>query len=158
MRGQSDGLPTPPEARPFRAFFQELAAVVPPFTVAHLYRTGAGARAILANLAVAGGLTAAAAGMTRGLGNPAQWASLALGLYAAFSWFQSLGRRDPPAAALIFRTPSLVLAALGCAALSFSGYGFGFWLAPFFVRVHDVTSRASGSWSVERPPAAAGWG
>jgi MFS family permease len=138
MRGQSDGLPTPPEARPFRAFVQELAAVVPPFTVAHLYRTGAGTRAILANLAVAGGLTAAATGMTRGLGNPAQWASLAMGLYAAFSWFQSLGRRDPPAAALIFRTPSLVLAALGCAALSFSGYGFGFWLAPFFVRAHHV--------------------
>ena len=130
--------PLRPEARPFRAFFQELAAVVPPFTVAHLYRTGAGARAMLANLAVAGGLTAAAAGMTRGLGNPAQWASLAMGLYAAFSWFQSLGRRDPPAAALIFRTPSLVLAALGFAALSFSGYGFGFWLAPFFVRVHHV--------------------
>lgn len=138
MRGQSDGRPTRPEARPFRAFFQELAGVVPPFTVAYLYLTGAGARAVLANLAVAGGLAAAAAGMTRGLGDPAQWASLALGLYAAFSWFQSLGRRDPPAAALIFRTPSLVLASFGFASLSFSGYGFGFWLAPFFVRVHHL--------------------
>jgi len=156
MRGQSDGLPTPPEARPFRAFFQELAAVVPPFTVAHLYRTRAGARALLANLAVAGGLAAAAAGMTRGLGNPAQWASLALGIYAAFSWFQSLGRRDPPAAALIFRTPSLVLSSFGFAALSFSGYGFGFWLAPFFVRVHHVDVARVGL-MVGGAAAAGGW-
>jgi MFS family permease len=155
-RGQSDGLPAPPEARPFRAFFQELGAVVPPFTVAHLYRSGAGAGAVFANLAVAGGLAAAAAGMTRGLGDPAQWASLALGLYAAFSWLQSLGRRDPPAAALIFRTPSLVLASLGFAALSFSGYGFGFWLAPFFVRVHHVDVARVGL-MVGGAAAGAGW-
>lgn len=156
VRGQSDGLPTPPEARPFRAFFTELGAVVPPFTVAHLYRTGAGARAVLANLAVAAVLAAAAAGLTRGLGDPAQWASVALGLYAAFSWFQSLGRRDRPAAALILRTPSLVLASLGFAALSFSGYGFGFWLAPFFARVHDVDIARVGL-LVGGAAAAGGW-
>jgi MFS family permease len=144
VRGRSEGLATPPDEPPFRAFVQELAAVVPPFTVLHLHRTGAGPRALLANLAVASVLALAAAILTRGLGDPAQWASLALGLYAAFSWFQSLGRRDPPAAALIFRTPSLVLAALGFAALSFSGYGFGFWLAPFFARVHHVDAARVG--------------
>jgi MFS family permease len=156
VRGQSDGLSTPPEAWPFRAFFTELGAVVPPFTVAHLYRSGAGARAVLANLAVAGVLAATAAGLTRGLGDPAQWASVALGLYAAFSWFQSLGRRDRPAAALILRTPSLVLASLGFAALSFSGYGFGFWLAPFFARVHDVDIARVGL-LVGGAAAAGGW-
>jgi MFS family permease len=155
-RGRSDGLPTPPEARPFRAFFAELAAVVPPFTLARLYRTGAGSPAILANLAVAGGLAVAATLMTRALGNPAQWASLAGGLYAAFSWFQSLGRRDPPAAALLFRTPSLVLAVLGFSFLSFSGYAFGFWLAPFFVRVHHVEVARVGL-MVGGAAAAGGW-
>jgi MFS family permease len=156
MRGQSEGLPSPPEARPFRAFFDELAAVVPPFTVAHLYLAGAGTGAVLANLAVAGGLAAAAAAMTRALGDPEQWASFAVGLYAAFSWFQSLGRRDPPAAALIFRTPSLVLASLGFASLSFSGYGFGFWLAPFFVRVHQVDAARVG-FMIGGAAAAGGW-
>ena len=156
VRGQSEGLATPPEARPFRAFFQELAAVVPPFTVAHLYLTGAGPRAIGANLVVASGLAAAAAGMTRVLGNPAQGVALALGVYAAVSWFHSLGRRDPPSAALIFRTPSLVLAAFGFASLSFSGYGFGFWLAPFFVRVHAVDVARVGL-MVGGAAAAGGW-
>ena len=39
------GCRTPPDPRPFRAFLHELRAVVPPFTVLHLDRTGAGARA-----------------------------------------------------------------------------------------------------------------
>jgi len=138
IRGQSDGIASPNEPRPFRAFFVELCAVVPPFTVWNLRRLGARGSAIAANLAAAVALVGCAVLLTRIFDNPAQWASIALGLYAAVSWGQSLALRDPPSAALIFRTPSMVYSTLGFAFLSFNGYALGFWIAPFFARVHKL--------------------
>jgi hypothetical protein len=56
-----------------------------------------------------------------------QWIALGIGLYAAFSWAQTLALRDPPAFRLLFRTPSLAFACTGYTFLAFSGYGVGFW-------------------------------
>lgn len=139
-RGASDGLVTasPADLQPGRAFRHELMAVIPPFTVFNLKRLGATARQIATNLAFAAATCAAAYGLGRALDNPAQWWSLALGVYSAFSWRQSVILRDPPSAALIFRTPSMVYSCLGFAFLAFGGYGLGFWMSPFFSRVHGL--------------------
>lgn len=139
-RGASDGLVTTSvaDSKPGRALLHELAAVLPPFTLWNLHRLGAGGRGLAANLATAVVVSGAALGMTRWLDNPAQWWSLALGAYAAFSWRQSVTLRDPPSAALIFRSRSMVFSCLGFAFLSFGGYSLGFWMAPFFTRVHGL--------------------
>ncbi len=137
-RGMSDGIESPPEPRPWRAFFAELSAVIPPFTLFNLNRLGAPRGSLVANLAAAAGLVGGALLLGRIVGNPAQWWSLAIGLYAAVSWYQSVLLRDRPSAELIFRTPSMVYSCLGFAFLSFNGYGLGFWLAPFFARVHKI--------------------
>jgi hypothetical protein len=95
--------------------------------------------------AAAGALLAGAAHLSSlTLGTPAQWWSLALGVYAALSWAQSLALRDPPCFVLIFRTPALYLASLGIGCLSFTGYAIGFWIAPFFVRVHGLPAARVG--------------
>ena len=137
-RGASDGIATAESPKPLPAFLVELASVIPPFTVWNLLRLGASARVIAANLASAGGLVGAAILLTRWVGNPAQWASVGLGIYAAISWGQALALRDRPAAALIFRTRSMIFSILGFSFLSFNGYGLGFWIAPFFARVHGM--------------------
>ncbi len=137
-RGISDGLVSAAGPKPLPAFLAELSSVIPPFTIWNLVRLGASGTMIAANIGAAGALIGAAFLLTSAFGNPAQWASLALGLYAAVSWGQSLALRDRPAAALIFRTPSMIYSILGFAFLSFNGYGFGFWLAPFFARVHGM--------------------
>lgn len=142
-RGASDGLPVPAEPsqaerHPWRAFFEELRAVVPPFTVVELVRRGASARTLGINLLAAVGITLGAYGLYSWLGNGAQWGALALGVYAALSWSQSVELRDRASAELIFRTPSLRWSILGFAFLAFNGYGLGFWLAPFFARVHGL--------------------
>jgi MFS family permease len=156
VRGQAEGRTAAPHARPVRVFFEELGAVLPPFTLLHLWRQGGGSRAVLANAGSAALLSLAAVALVRALGNPAQWWSLAIGLYAAFSWAQSIARRDPPAAALVFRTASLRFTALGCGFLSFSGYGFTFWTAPFFARVHHLDVARVG-FTVGGAAAAGGW-
>lgn len=143
-RGLSEGMAAPREPHPFRAFFAELRAVLPPLTVLNLRLLGAPPRAIAVNLGSAAALALLALALTEALGNPAQWISLAVGAYAAVSWAQSVALRDRPAAALIFRTPALRNAVLGFSFLSFTGYGFGFWIAPFFMRVHGVPGHRVG--------------
>lgn len=156
VRGAMDGIHAPAEPRPWREFARELRAVVPPFTVFHLVAERAGPRVLGGNLLAAAVVALAAFALTRLLGTPAQWIALAVGLYAAISWAQALALRDRPAFALILRTPALRDANLGFSFLAFTGYGIGFWLAPFLIRVHGV-SEAQVGLVLGGTSAVAGW-
>jgi MFS family permease len=158
VRGALDGGPSvaTPAARPFAAFARELAAVIPPFTIFHLAASGAGARRIARNLAAAAAIAAAAAALARATGNWAQWGALGVGVYAAFSWTQALRMRDPECARVILGTSTLRWAAVGFALLAFTGYGLGYWIPPFFMRVHAVPIGRVGLW-VGATAAVAGW-
>jgi MFS family permease len=156
VRGGMEGRAVAAHPAPFRAFFEELRAVVPPFTVAHLWLTRAGGRAIATNLAAAAALAAGAVALARATGDALQWGALAVGMYAAVSWVQALRRRDPPSAQLILGTPSLRWIGLGLALLAFTGYGVGYWTPPFFLRVHGVPIGRVGL-LVGATSAAAGW-
>ncbi len=138
VRGQADGIPSPPEPHPFREFFLELRAVLPGLSLLHLSLAGGGRAAIVLNLTAALAIALAAFGLIAITGDAAQWIALGIGLYSAVSWIQGLGLRDRPTAALVFETPSLRYVGLGMAFLAFTGYGVGFWTAPFFVRIHGA--------------------
>lgn len=144
VRGGLEGLATPPSPHPFRDFAIELRAVLPPLTILHLVLSRAGARRIASNLAAAVGIGSGAAFLAIATGSTIQWISLGIGVYATVSWAQSLALRDPVAAALLFRTPSLLWGGLAFSLLAFAGYGIGFWTAPFFIRVHGVSEGEAG--------------
>jgi hypothetical protein len=135
LRGAADGIVAPHEPRPFQAFRRELRAILPPFTLWHLWREGAGMRGLLWNLAAAAALALFAIALVRVTGNLAQWVALPFGLYAALSWMSTLRLRDRPCAALLFGTPSLRSAAFGLACLAFSGYALAAWTPVYFRRV-----------------------
>ena len=144
VRGQLEGMVPEPEPHPFREFGKELRAVIPPFTLLHVYLTGGGVRGLATNLAFAGGTVLGAFLLYVWLGSAAQWVALGLGVYAALSWAQALRIRDFVSFDLIFRTPTLRWAVLGFAFLAFTGYGYGFWTAPFFLREHGITESQAG--------------
>lgn len=144
VRGMSDGVFTPPEPHPFRIFFRELRCVLPPLTLYQLWVEKAGAAGIALNLVAAAGIAAGAYGLVQLTGSAAQWYALAFGLYASFSWCQSLYGRDKPCFELIFRTPSFGCAAAGFGFLSFVTYGIGYWTPPFFIREHGISSAEAG--------------
>ncbi|HEV8580884.1 MAG TPA: MFS transporter [Thermoanaerobaculia bacterium] len=144
VRGQADGVATTAEARPWREFFRELAAVLPPFTLVNLWLRGGRWRTLSANLLTAALCVAGAAALTRWLDNPAQWYSLGIGLYAAVSWGQGLRLRDPACFALVLRTPSLNIANLSIALLAFTSYSYGFWIAPYMIRAHGESLARAG--------------
>jgi len=156
-RGQSEGMAeAAPHPDPFGEFARELAAVLPPLTVVSLWRAGAGVRGVLRNLGGALVTAAVAAGLVALTGNVAQWVALGIGVYAALSWAQGLALRDPPAFALIFRTPALLLSATGYACIAFVTYALAFWTPPFFIRVHKVSASEVGVW-IGLASAAGGW-
>jgi MFS family permease len=144
-RGAADGITTEQVPDPFRHFFLELRAVVPPFTLWHLARSGAGRRGVGINLLIASGIAALAVVLTWLTGSPAQWAALGVGVYAAASWMQGLSLRDRPAAALILRSASLRDMAIGFSLLAFTGYGVGGWTPAFFIRVHGEEAARVGT-------------
>jgi MFS family permease len=145
LRGQSEGLvETSSDVDPWRALATELGAVLPPLTVLQLVQRRAGATQIGTNLGVAGLMALAAVGLTRLLGSPAQWTALGIGVYSAFSWAQAMRLRDRAAFDTIFGSPTLRVGALGFSLLAFTGYGLGFWVAPFFLRAHGVGEAQAG--------------
>jgi len=144
VRGQMDGIATAPEPYPFRQFGRELRSVIPPFTLFHLALAGVGSRGLAMNVLAAAGITIGGLLLTAALGTPAQWIALGIGVYAAVSWGQALRLRDRVSFELIFRTPTIRYAALGFAFLAFTGYGFGFWTAPFFLRKHRISAAEAG--------------
>jgi MFS family permease len=144
-RGQLDGGPPAVDhPHPWREFGSELMGVLPPLTVLNLWLRGGRPGVIAMNLVAAALAFALGLGMTRWLGNPQQWIALGIGLYAAFSWAQGLLLRDRASFALIFRTRSLHAANLTFALLSFTGYSYGFWIAPYLMRTHGATTAQTG--------------
>lgn len=133
LRGQSEGIVTPPPARPFRGFFDELLTVIPPLTLIGAVRRGGGAFAI--NLAAAALVGLAAWLLIRLTGDYPQWIAMGLGIYAVFSWATALRRRDPPTFQLIWGTPAFVCAVVGYGLIAFLAYSGSFWSAPYALRL-----------------------
>jgi MFS family permease len=156
VRGQADGLLTPPEPHPFREFFRELRAVLPPFTVLHLHLLGGGPALLLRNLAAALAIAMVSAGLVHATGNLWQWLALGVGVYSTVSWMQALRLRDPPTARLVLGSRALLYGSLGFSFLAFTGYGLGAWTPPFFLRFHGADVGTMG-FVLGGTAASAGW-
>lgn len=154
VRGQSEGIVTPPAKDPFRGFFRELVAVIPPFTL--FGAAQGGARGIALNLAgalVIGGIAYAMAVVT---GNAQQWGAVGIGYYAIFSWASTLKRRDEPTFSLIWGTPAFLTTILGYGMVAFMSYAASFWAAPYAIRILEEAPSTAGWW-IGGPGAVAGF-
>lgn len=154
LRGQSEGITTPPPKDPFRGFARELVAVIPPFTL--IGAAQAGGRGIALNLAgalVIGGIAYAMAFATD---NYQQWGAVGIGYYAIFSWASTLKRRDEPTFRLIWGTPAFLTTILGYGMVAFMSYAASFWAAPYAIRILEEAPSTAGWW-IGGPGAVAGF-
>ncbi|HVR90274.1 MAG TPA: MFS transporter [Novosphingobium sp.] len=132
LRGQSEGISTPPHPAPFRAFGEDLVAIIPPLTLIGAFRRGA--RALTTNLAVAM-LIAIIVWLLVSIGEPlAQWTAVGVGSYAVYSWASTLKSRDAPSFALIVGNPAFIAIVIAYGLNSFVAYAVGFWAAPHAIR------------------------
>ena len=144
MRGAVDGLPTPPAERPFAGFAAELFAVIPPFTVIAAARRGAGALA--ANLLGALAVALAAVALIAATGSALQWACIAFGYYAIFSWASSLRRRDPATFALIWGSPAFLTTIGGYGCVAFLSYAATAFAPVYAQEVLGASAGVTGAW------------
>ena len=145
IRGLSDGLITPAHPNPFAAAGTELTAMLPGPHFYRLWLLGGGLRALVINLIALTLISSLAIFLYQITGNPIQWTALGIGVFAAFSWAQSLRLRDPPTFHLLFNTFTLRCAVIGFPSMAFITYGIGFWSPPFFQRVHEVSASETGT-------------
>jgi MFS family permease len=139
QRGFSEGIASQQNhPHPFRESWQELKAIIPPFSMYSLYKKDAGGRIFLTNLIVAIVLIVAVWGMISSTGSISQWVVMGIGIYALFSWAQSLKLRDAPTFALIFRSRSMIYANIAFPTVTFITYGYGLWMAPYLIRKFGV--------------------
>ena len=142
VRGRAEGLPEPPKVENVgRKLWQDVSSVIPPLTLVHLAPFGT--RVLATNLGVAAGFSLVAALLIRLTGDVPQWVAICLGGYAVASWAQSLKQRDPPTFALIWGTPTFLLALTGFGSISFVGYSLSFWAAPYAIRTFVVPMAAA---------------
>ena len=118
QRGASDGLPQP-VVRPnaWREFGKELMAILPPLTLFNVARIPGALKTNLLVLALVVSIGTFLYWLT---GDWPQWTAYGLGVYAVFSWVQSLKHRDPPTYRLIWGSPVVVTLAIAFGSISFS--------------------------------------
>jgi MFS family permease len=129
VRGAMDGIAGQSSTRPFADFMDDLATIVPPFTIFGAARRGV--KALLINLAFAAFVVLFAWTMIALTGKVAQWSAVALGYYAVFSWASNLRSKDPATFRLIWGTPAFICTTLGYGLISLASYALSFWSAPY---------------------------
>lgn len=170
VRGEIDGLTTPPDPAPFRGFVAELLTVIPPFTIIGAARRGM--TALVLNLAVLAGFLVLARNLTIWLDSGAgmitsaisadlpaitdQWLLLAIGYYAVFCWATSLRSKDKPTFALTWGAPAFMCTILGYGTVAFMAYASAYWTAPYAERVFEIDKGSLGFW-IGGPSAVAGF-
>jgi MFS family permease len=138
-RGYSEGIKNQQtHPHPFREAWKELMAIIPPFSMYRLYKESGLRGIFITNLAVAAGVIVVASILIYLTGSVSQWIVLGAGIYALFSWAQSLKLRDRPAYVLIFRCRSMIYANIVFPTVTFITYGYALWMAPYFLRRFDA--------------------
>ncbi|HEY5722131.1 MAG TPA: MFS transporter [Allosphingosinicella sp.] len=161
QRGASEGLPQPivrPNA--WRDFGRELGAILPPLTLLSVSRIPG---ALVVNLMALAVVVLCAAALAWLTGDVPQWTAYGLGVYAVFSWVQSLRHRDPATHRLIWGTPMTIVLALSFGSISFVTYAVSFWGPPYVLRTFypDPTGPAffiGGMTAAEEVAFIIGWG
>ncbi len=160
LRGAIDGH-TSEVVRPnaWREFGRELFAILPPFTLVSVARIP---NALGRNLAVLAFCIAGCAALGWFTGDWPQWIAWWTGIYAVFSWTQSLRARDPATHKLLWGTPVATTLVIAFGSISFMTYAVAFWIPPYLLRTFysgptDAASILAGRTAAEEVSAIFGW-
>ena len=142
LRGQSEGIITPPSRQPFHAFFMELMTTLPPLTLIAAARLGR--NALLINLAGLMGIAVIATMLIRVSGDSAQWIAMGIGSYAIYSWAMALRDRDSPLFRLTIGSPTFLCIIVGYGLNNFIKYSISFWASPYALRAFASPADSTG--------------
>ena len=73
-----------------------------------------------------------------------QWSAFGLGMYALFSWIQTVKIKDPVSYQIVFKSKAMVLIMIAFPLISFIGYATSAFLPTYFMDTFDVTKTVAG--------------
>ena len=160
LRGAIDGHPSEivrPNA--WRDFGRELVAILPPLTLLSAARIPG---ALPPNLLMLAGCALGAALLIGLSGDWPQWVAWWTGVYAVFSWTQSLKARDPATHRVIWGTPVTAMLVAAFGSISFVAYSVSFWIPPYLLRTFyggpaDAALLMRGATAAEEVSTIFGW-
>ncbi len=149
IRGMSEGLEPTHEPHPFLVAWREFKGIFPGLSLADLIANKAGLKVIAINLTVLAVVCASGwwlyNALGGGMGNLIQWSAMAVGIYCAFTWIQSLVIRSPLVFNAIFKNPTVMLCSIGFPCIAFVGYGSNYFAVPYLLRAHEVSHAEIGT-------------
>lgn len=148
-RGLGDGLVVSDtisveSEHPLSILKNELLPLLPLINLWVLQQVGASVKALLLNVCVGISLTLLAVWLIHITAESLQWSALALGIYCAFSWVQSLVCRDPVCFGLIFKCKSICYLYTAIGFSVFTSVAVMFWSVPYFQRYYGIEATEVG--------------
>ena len=136
VRGITEGIVAEKHPAPFKLLGEELLSVIPPFNIKPLLGHP---RELRFNFVAAAGIALTAYLLILLTGSIAQWVATGIGAYVTVSWIQSLKVKDPVTYGMMFKSKAFIYTMLAFPTTAFVGYGAGFWVPPYLLRVYEVS-------------------
>ncbi|MEM1133883.1 MAG: MFS transporter [Pseudomonadota bacterium] len=144
LRGQADGIISPPVEKPFAGFFREMFAVIPPFTLLGAIRQGG--KALTYNITGLIAISLIAALFIFATGDYEQWIALGIGYYAIWSWALQLQQNDAPTFSLIWGSPAFMCTIFGYGTVAFASYAITLNAPIYAIRELGIAPADAGLW------------
>ena len=143
-RGHTEEVSIKKEEKPFKEAAILLAGIVPIASIINLIRNKSESKEIYIQILFKLGILGLIVVMGLLTSDWLQWSAFGLGMYALFSWIQTVQIKDPVYYQIVFKSKAMVLIMIAFPLISFIGYATSAFLPTYFMDTFDVTKTVAG--------------
>ena len=144
LRGHTEDIEIKKVDKPFKEAGKMLAGVIPIASIINLYKDGSDKKEIYLQLAFKLGIFLLIFAMGILTSDWMQWSAFGLGLYALFSWIQTVKIKDPVSYEIVFKSKTMNLIMVAFPLFSFMGYAVSAFLPTYFMETFEVSKTIAG--------------
>jgi len=144
LRGHTEDVEIKKVDKPFKEAGKMLAGIIPFASVINLYKDGSDNKEIYLQLAFKLGIFLLIFVMGILTSDWMQWSAFGLGLYALFSWIQTVKIKDPVSYEIVFKSKTMNLIMVAFPLFSFMGYAVSAFLPTYFMETFEVSKTIAG--------------
>ena len=144
LRGHTEDVEIKKVDKPFKEAGKMLAGIIPFASVINLYKDGSDNKEIYLQLAFKLGIFLLIFAMGVLTSDWMQWSAFGLGLYALFSWIQTVKIKDPVSYEIVFKSKTMNLIMVAFPLFSFMGYAVSAFLPTYFMETFEVSKTIAG--------------
>ena len=144
LRGHTEDIEIKKIDKPFKEAGKMLAGIIPFASIINLYKDGSDKKEIYLQLAFKLGIFLLIFVMGILTSDWMQWSAFGLGLYALFSWIQTVKIKDPVSYEIVFKSKTMNLIMVAFPLFSFMGYAVSAFLPTYFMETFEVSKTIAG--------------